>query len=125
MESNGGMNAEFSRALDELAALRQFSGEPKNFWPAFLNAAAKLVSADIAVLLLGHPGKTPRWAKIGEWNSGSGLSRVRTQFTSQLEQTAERGLGGGFVELTDAASGSSAPTQTREPPSRPARAHAR
>ena len=70
METNGGMNAEFSRALDELAGLRQFSGEPKNFWPAFLNAAAKLVSADIAVLLLGHPGKTPRWSKIGECDSG-------------------------------------------------------
>ena len=107
METNGGMNAEFSRALDELAELRQFSGEPKTFWPAFLAAAAKLVSADIAVLLLGSPGKTPHWAKIGEWDSGSGLSRVRTQFTSQLEPIAERGLGSGsFVEQTDTASGS-------------------
>ena len=107
METNGGMNAEFSRALEALAELRQFSGEPKNFWPAFLTAAAKLVSADLAVLLLGSPGKTPRWAKIGEWDSGSGLSRVRTQFTSQLEPIAERGLGGGsFVEPTDTASGS-------------------
>ena len=107
METNGGMNAEFSRALDELAGLRQFSGEPKNFWPAFLNAAAKLVSADIAVLLLGHPGKTPRWSKIGECDSGTGLSRVRTQFTSQLEAIAERGLtSDSFVEQTDTTSGS-------------------
>jgi len=107
METHDAMNAEFSRALDELAALRQFSGEPKNFWPAFLNAAAKLISADIAVLLLGSPEKTPRWAKIGEWDSGTGLSRVRTQFTARLEAIAERGLsGGGFVEQTDATSGS-------------------
>ena len=113
METHGGMNAEFSRALDELAALRQFAGEPKNFWPNFLSLAAKLVSADIAVLLLGSPGKSggppqgARWAKIGEWDAGSGLSRVRTQFTSQLEPIAERGLSsGGFVEQTDATSGS-------------------
>ena len=107
METNGGMNTEFSRALDELAVLRQFAGEPKNFWPAFLNAAAKLVSADIAVLLLGHPGKTPRWSKIGECDSGTGLSRVRTQFTSQLEAIAERGLtSDSFVEQTDTTSGS-------------------
>ena len=107
METNGGMNPEFSRALDELTALRQFAGEPKNFWPTFLAAAAKLVSADIAVLLLGNPGKNPRWAKIGEWDSGSGLSRVRTQFTSQLEAIAERGLSSGsFVEQTDTTSGS-------------------
>jgi multidrug resistance efflux pump len=100
-------NPEFARALDELAALRQFAGEPKNFWPAFLSAAAKLVSADLAVLLLGSPGKTPRWVKIGEWDSGSGLSRVRTQFTSQLEPIAERGLSrGSFIEQTDMTSGS-------------------
>ncbi len=107
METNGGRDAEFSRTLDELAALRQFAGEPKNFWPAFLAAASKLISADIAVLLLGSPGKNPRWAKIGEWDSGSGLSRVRTQFTSQLEAIAERGLGdGSFLEQTDPTSGS-------------------
>ena len=107
MENTPGMNADFSRAFEELAALRQFSGEPKNFWPNFLAVAARLVSADIAVLLLGNPGKTPRWGKIGEWNSGAGLSRVRTQFTSQLESTAERCLAsGGFVEQTDPASGS-------------------
>ena len=113
METNGGNNAEFSRALDELAALRQFSGEPKNFWPTFLAAAAKLVSADIAVLLLGSPGKNggstqgARWSKIGDWDTGSGLSRVRTQFTSQLEAIAARGLtSGSFVEQTDTTSGS-------------------
>jgi hypothetical protein len=106
-------DSEFSRALEELSALRQFSGEPKNFWADFLGAAAKLISADIAVLLLGHPGKSggppqgARWTKIGEWDSGSGLSRVRTQFTSQLEQTAGRTLSGGnFAEQTDAATGS-------------------
>ena len=97
------MEMDFSRAMEELAALRQFSGAPRDFWPRFLAAAAKLVAADVAVLLLGNIGKEPRWTKIGDWNSGSGLSRARTQFTSQLEPIAERGLTGNFVEQTDAA----------------------
>ena len=101
MEMNDGLNAECSRTLDELAALRQFSGEPKNFWPGFLSAAARLISADIAVLLLGHPGQTPRWTRIGEWASSPGPSHPRTEFTSHLESIAGRCLGGNFVEQTD------------------------
>ncbi len=90
--------------MDELAALRQFSGAARDFWPRFLDAAAKLASADMAILLLGHPGKEPRWAKIGDWDSGSGLSRVRTEFTSQLETIAGRCLAeGSFVQRTEAA----------------------
>lgn len=99
------MEQNFSRELEELSALRQFSGAPKDFWPRFVNAAAKLASADIAVLLLGHPGKVPRWTKIGDWDSGSGLSKIRTQFTSQLESIAERCLTGNFVGTNDAEAG--------------------
>ncbi|MGO9478587.1 MAG: efflux RND transporter periplasmic adaptor subunit [Limisphaerales bacterium] len=105
METNDGLNAEFSRALDELAALRQFSGDPKNFWPDFLSAAAKLISADIAVLLVGHPDQAPRWTRIGEWTSSPGPSHTRTEFTSQLEPIAGRCLGGNFVEPTDSKTG--------------------
>jgi multidrug resistance efflux pump len=101
------MDTDFSRALEELAALRQFSGAPRDFWPQFLAAAARLISADVAALLLGSPGKTPHWGKIGDWDSGSGLSRVRTLFTSQLEPIAERCLAsGGFVEPVDVPTGS-------------------
>jgi multidrug resistance efflux pump len=101
------METDFSGVMDELASLRQFTGAPKDFWPGFLNAAAKLASADVAALLLGNPGKVPRWAKIGDWDSGSGLSRTRTQFTSQLEAIAERCISGGnFIEPWDKATGS-------------------
>ncbi|HEY4416359.1 MAG TPA: hypothetical protein VGO57_11765, partial [Verrucomicrobiae bacterium] len=89
------MDNDFLQVSEELGALRQFSGAPRDFWPRFLAAAAKLTGADIAVLLLGQPGKTPRWGKIGEWDSGSGLSRTRTLFTSKLESLAERCLSGG------------------------------
>ncbi len=94
------MHSDFTRALDDMAALRQFSGPARDFWPQFLGAAARLAAADIAVLLLGQPGKEPRWSKIGDWDSGAGLSRVRTQFTSQLEKIAERCLAAGqLLEL--------------------------
>ncbi len=73
MDANtSGMSEQFALASSELAELRQFPGAPKEFWPRFLGAVAKRVSADIAVLLLGHPGKTPRWTKIGEFTKGCG-----------------------------------------------------
>ena len=106
MESNGGSNGEGLGATEELLALQQFTGEPKQFWPAYLAAAARLVSADVAALLLGQPGKTPRWVKLGEWTSSPGPSSTRTPFTSQLEKTAERALNtGGFLEPTDPKAG--------------------
>lgn len=108
MEANfPGVSGEFASALSELTALRQFPGAPKEFWPRFLTAAARMASADIAVLLLGQPGKTPRWAKIGEWTASTGPSRTRTQFTAHLETIAERALTAGqLVELSDEVHGS-------------------
>ena len=98
------MPIDFSGAMNELALLRQFSGAPKDFWPRFLNAASRLAGADAAVLLLRNASK--EWAKIGDWDSGSGLSRARTQFTSQLAAIAERCIrDSNFVEASDEAGG--------------------
>jgi multidrug resistance efflux pump/GAF domain-containing protein len=107
METNlDGLSDAFRRAADELAALRQFPGSPREFWPRFLAVAAKVATADIIVLLAGQPGKTPRWVKLGEWAASTAPSRVRTGFTSRLEQTAERCLReNSFIECTDAAAG--------------------
>jgi hypothetical protein len=106
MEINGGLSGDSAQVLEELTALRQFSGEPKSFWPAFLAAVTRLASADIAVALLGHPGQTPRWTKMGEWVSSPVPSHTRTGFTSRLEETAGRCLKGNFIEQTDAKAGS-------------------
>jgi hypothetical protein len=101
------LHEEPARTANELFELRQFSGAPKEFWPRFLAAAARLASADMMVLLLGNPGKTPRWVKIGEWTASSGPSRARTSLTAQLETIAERGLKeNSFVQQCDAALGS-------------------
>ncbi len=100
------MDGDFSRAIAELTALRRFAGAPKEFWPRFLAAAAQLAAADAAVLLLGRPDQQPRWSKIGEWDAGTGLSRTKTQFTSQLENMAERCLdSGSFAEAATGAPG--------------------
>lgn len=108
MEANlDGLSDEFRQASQELSALRQFPGAPREFWPRFLAAAAKVIAADITVLLSGQPGKMPRWVKLGEWCASSGPSRVRTAFTSRLEQTAGRCLReASFFEATDPAAGS-------------------
>lgn len=108
MEANiDGLSDAFQRASDELAALRQFPGAPREFWPRFLAIAGKLATADITVLLAGQPGKTPRWVKLGEWATSPAPSRVRTAFTSRLEQTAERCLReNSFIEPTDPSAGS-------------------
>ena len=106
MEPNGSLDVEPGGAVEDLIALRQFSGEPKIFWPAFLAAAARLAAADIAVLLLGHPEKTPRWSQLGEWTSSPGPSHSRTPFTSQLEAIAGRCLDSGdFIGMNDPKAG--------------------
>src|SRR5882724_1038607 len=108
MEANlDGLSDAFQRAADELADLRQFPGSPREFWPRFLAAAARVSAADITVVIAGAPGKTPRWNKLGEWAASTAPSRVRTDFTSRLEQTAERCLReNNFIEATDASAGS-------------------
>jgi len=106
MESKSGPQGEGAGATEELLALQQFAGEPKQFWPAYLSAVARLVSADVAALVLGQPGKTPRWGKLGEWTSSPGPSSTRTPFTSQLEKIAEHGLNtGSFIEANDPKAG--------------------
>ena len=108
MEANiEGIFGDSARAFQEVAELRRFAGEPREFWPRFLSAAAKLVSADVVVLLASQPGKTPRWSKLGEWSPNPGPSRTRTDFHAQLERIAMRCLAGGsLVEQSDSLSGS-------------------
>ncbi len=101
-----GISGQYAGALSELAALRQFPGSPKEFWPRFLAAAARLAAADIVVLLAKQSGKTPGWSKLGEWTASSAPTRFRTGFTSELSTTADRALrDGGFVEPMEKMSG--------------------
>lgn len=102
-----GRRDNFAEALEELTALRQFPGVPKEFWPRFLSTTGRLASADAMVLLLRDPKRTHGWLKLSEWTSGPGPSRARTAFIARLEAIAERcAREGSFVEESDANSGS-------------------
>lgn len=106
MESFGGMNGTQAAAAAELAALPQFAGEPAQFWNAFLTAAARLVAADLALILRGQPNGTPRWARVVQWAARPGPSSDQTPFTSQLERIAGAALAAGrFQEQTDEGAG--------------------
>ena len=96
------MGEAFERSLKEFSELRKFAGAPKDFWNRFLAASAQIASADAMVLLLGNPGKTPRWSKIGEWTAGTGQPRLRAAFFSAIEAKAEQCLrDGNFVSQVD------------------------
>jgi GAF domain-containing protein len=103
METNlNATDEQFSRATAELAELRRFPGVPKEFWPRFLAASAQLAISDVAVILLGRPGQTPHWQKIGDWSAGPGQPRLRKNFNDFLEQGATRAANdGSFIERDD------------------------
>lgn len=101
-----GMDERLQSVSEELSALRRFAGPPKDFWPRLLAAAAGIAQADLAVLMLGRPGQTPRWTKIGEWSAGTGQMRLRKDFHAFVDQAAERGLAETtFLEENDEATG--------------------
>ena len=106
MENFGGMNGSQAAAAAELASLPQFAGDPAQFWNAYLSAVARLVSADLALILRGQPAGTPRWARVVQWSARPGPSSDQTPFTSQLERIAGEALTAGrFQEQTDADAG--------------------
>lgn len=101
-----GMDERFEKAASELIELRRFPGVAKEFWPRYLGACAQLAQADVCALLLGRPGQTPRWQKIGEWTAGPGQARLRANFAAFLDQAAERALTEGtFIEEDDEGNG--------------------
>ena len=99
-------NEGFDQASEDLLTLRRFPGVAKEFWQRLIVVAGELAQADIAELLVGRPGQTPHWAKIGEWTAGAGRQRRRAAFAVGIEEAAVRTLQEGcFVEEDDEASG--------------------
>ena len=77
------------RSLQELSDLRTFSGVPRDFWTQYQTYLAELTGAQRVVLLLQDKSQPPKWRKIGEWSSNTGLSRFVITFAAQLEAFAE------------------------------------
>lgn len=107
MDTNlSGMDESFKRVAEELRALRVFNGAAKEFWPRFVAASAQLAQADIALLMLGKAGQSPRWVRMSEWTAGAGQPKQRADFTAFAEQAAERTIQeGGFVDEDDETAG--------------------
>ena len=102
----GGVGDAIAHAIAEIEQLRQFDGPPKQFWPRFLTAIGNLVGAQNAALMVGAPGKSPRWNKMSEWSPATGQARLRADFSVRLESNAERCVDGGdFVTPVDPAAG--------------------
>ena len=101
-----GDDVRLDQATEELVVLRRFSGAAREFWPRFLAACGALAQADVAAILLGREGQTPRWKKIGEWTAGSGKPPQRANFAAFLETAAEQVVAqGNFVEEDDESEG--------------------
>lgn len=106
MESSGGINKPLAEAMAELAALQRFTGEPAQFWAAFTATAARLAAADLAVLIHGQPGTSPRWVKHFQWSASPGPTSALTPFLARTEEVAGSTLAAGsFLELSDANTG--------------------
>ena len=76
------------RVTGDFVELRRFPGAPKDFWPRLVTAAARLSGADRIVLLLGKPGQTPRWTKIGDTSQAGNTVVIRAELTEQFEKAA-------------------------------------
>ena len=104
-ETNG-TDSRLEEASRELVELRRFVGPAREFWSRFLAACGALAQADVAAILLGREGQTPRWKKIGEWAAGSGRPAQRADFAAFLEAMSEQVVTqGDFLEEDDEAEG--------------------
>jgi hypothetical protein len=75
------------RSLQELSALRRFSGMPAEFWSQFQAYIGAVTGAQRVVVLVQN--KEQKWGRIGEWSSGGGITRSVLSFTQQIETLAE------------------------------------
>jgi hypothetical protein len=92
-------------AFGEVTRLRRFNGNPAEFWPAFLAAAAAVAAASAAALTLRDPNKPDAWKKIGDW-AGTGLTgNSHGAFVRQLVEISERcAVAGTTIQVVEGAS---------------------
>ena len=79
-----------ANAVGDVAALRQFPGAAKDFWPRYLECVSGLAGASKGVLVLQDAAQPSLWKRIGEWPLNLPPSRLLTLFNTTLEATAVR-----------------------------------
>src|SRR5687768_262611 len=98
------MNEPQTPAGGELARLRNFTGKPAEFWPAFLATAGALIGARRGVLVLQEPGQPNQWKKLGDWTDNGHADRATVAFNQALLSIAERcAQEGGLVQRIEGA----------------------
>jgi hypothetical protein len=76
-----------ARVLEALEQVRHFDGQPQQFWPAFLEAAATLVEARFGFLLI-RAGGEETWRTVSLWPAGEAGEVRRLGLGPLVEQVA-------------------------------------
>ncbi|HEY1172065.1 MAG TPA: HlyD family efflux transporter periplasmic adaptor subunit [Verrucomicrobiae bacterium] len=84
-----------STFADEAAKLRQFSGTPQEFWPAYLKLCGEMGGAARAVLIR-KDSTDGRWKQLSEWSlpeaSAAGLALFRNALLSMADECGAAGV---------------------------------
>jgi biotin carboxyl carrier protein len=86
---------EIDEAVAGLERLRHFSGPPNEFWPAFLEASARVIGAMRAELLLqGDAGGA--WRRMAVWPPGSLGGRITAIPEARVQEVANSAVRRGY-----------------------------
>jgi hypothetical protein len=80
---------ELEQIFSDLSELRRFPGQPQEFWPRFITAASRLISAARGAIIVRHPGGPPKLGKIAAWSNNDPADRGATIFNGKLSELAE------------------------------------
>jgi biotin carboxyl carrier protein len=82
------LQGELDRIIESLEKLRQFTGPPNEFWPAFLEGASRLVGAKFGALMIQDDNEHS-WKNICVWPA-VGVSREKvSKIKSRVERIAD------------------------------------
>ncbi len=79
-----------------ITQIRRFTGAPSEFWPAFLEEAARLVEADMGLLLLRQENNEG-WRKLSLWQDPAVKVSKSADIIKRMELAAGMAMSEGFV----------------------------
>ena len=78
--------AEIERIIESLERMRRYPGPPNEFWPAFLEGAARLVGAVFGLLMVQQEDS---WKAMGIWPSRAPMAGRTPDLRHKMEEIAE------------------------------------
>ncbi len=97
-----------ARVLEALERVRHFEGQPQEFWPAFLEAAAMLAEARFGFLLI-RARDEETWRTVSLWPTGGAAEVRRLGLAPLVEQVAGQSEASGQAWAASDAPGSKVP----------------